>query len=325
MTEELWTAAQQMLRLAISVIVTDLHKKPVCNWQQYTQKLPGNDELKKMFGHPDAAMIAAVCGAGYREGQFLEIIDIDQKHSLDMDLYIVLRTLIDRDCPGLHERLVVGRTPNKGYHLWYYCREVLGNTRLASRPATAAERKNGEFRKVLIETRGTGGIAIAPPSPGYRFIQGGIDLIPEISPQERYLLHRAARSLDQAPDLVPRNPLRQPGFKRRPAGSPLDDYNDRGDVITLLQQHGWTVVRKTALRTYLRRPGQTSNFSSGDYNHALNLFGVFSTSTVFVPGRGYRPAAVFALLQCRGDFKEAARKLRAMGYGAPPGLSLKPL
>jgi hypothetical protein len=99
--------------------------------------------------------------------------------------------------------------------------------------------------------------------------------------------------------------------------SPFADFNARGNVIELLERHGWQVIRRTSLRTYLRRPGNTTHDTSGDYNHQLGLFGVFSTSTEFETGKGYKPYAVYAILECGGDFRKAAKKLLHDGYGTP--------
>jgi hypothetical protein len=53
----------------------------------------------------------------------------------------------------------------------------------------------------------------------------------------------------------------------------------------------------------------------------MGLFSVFSTNTPFKVGKGYRPASVYAILECNGDLKAAARKLLDEGYGERKGLS----
>ncbi len=76
-------------------------------------------------------------------------------------------------------------------------------------------------------------------------------------------------------------------------------------------------MRRIGARTFLRRPGETDHDTSADFNHELCLFGVMTTSTVFKRKIGYRPCAVYAILECNGDFRLAARTLLAKGYGVP--------
>ena len=103
----------------------------------------------------------------------------------------------------------------------------------------------------------------------------------------------------------------------RDPSSPFSDYDQRGDVLQLLKRHGWKIVKSTVEKTYLQRPGDTEHFTSGDYNHKLGLFGVFSTSTEFEVGKGYRPYAVYTILECEGNFRLAAKRLLKEGYGIP--------
>jgi hypothetical protein len=97
--------------------------------------------------------------------------------------------------------------------------------------------------------------------------------------------------------------------------SPFDDYNQRGDVIALLQEHGWKVVNSKGSKTHMLRPGQSTAQTSGNFDHDKNWFSVFTTSTEFEPMRAYLPYAVFATLECNKDFSLASKKLFELGYG----------
>jgi hypothetical protein len=68
-------------------------------------------------------------------------------------------------------------------------------------------------------------------------------------------------------------------------------------------------------KVFLKRPGSTTATHSGNWDNDHGFFSVFSTSTEFEPERGYRPSAVFAILECKNDFSEAGRKLYDLGYG----------
>lgn len=97
---------------------------------------------------------------------------------------------------------------------------------------------------------------------------------------------------------------------------PGDDFNMRGDVRAVLEQHGW--VRPTDRQgangnEYWRRPGKTSNWSA---TLKERVFYVFSSNAApFEPNRAYSPFSVYALLNHAGDFEHAARSLRQLGYG----------
>ncbi len=96
--------------------------------------------------------------------------------------------------------------------------------------------------------------------------------------------------------------------------TPWDDYNNRGSIFLMLQNHGWVSVKQDATRTYFRRPGKSKGISA-DYHHRLRLFKVFTTSSVFEEGHAYTHYGVFKLLECNNDGRTAARKLMEMGFG----------
>ena len=103
-------------------------------------------------------------------------------------------------------------------------------------------------------------------------------------------------------------------IRRLEALSPFDDYNMRGDVISLLQSHGWTIEGDKGDEITLTRPGKKSGISGG-YRKQDKLFYVFTDSTEFEASRAYNPAQVFAVLECNNDMREARTKLLSMGYG----------
>ena len=298
--------------MGFSVIATDALKQSIGKWKTFQERMPGSEELRNMFNHPVAQGIALVTG---KSSGNLEVIDIDTKNFSEGCLFFKFCEAITEVDVDLFKKLVVAQSRSGGYHIYYRCREIESNQPLARRPITEQEklRNPKEKVKVLIETRGLGGYIVVAPTPGYRFIQSDLSQLPDILPSERKVLLNAARGLNVIPERkIERRPLLV-----RAAGSlsPLDDYNMRGDIIGLLQKHGWTITAQTGIRTFFKRPGDTDKRSSGSFNHELNYFSVFSTSTEFVPRAGYRPYAVYALLECSGDFSLAYRKLSNEGFG----------
>lgn len=287
--------AEDLLAQGLSVLPTDDNKRPTIKWESLQW-----DALKdtKVFNSPKVKGIGIICG---EISGNLEVVDIDTKNDLTGKLWASLSESLISSLPGIYDHIVIAQTKNKGYHLYYRCDKIEGSTKLA---------KNKD-QTVLIETRGSHGYVCSPPTPGYEFISGDIRSIPRITPEERECIWAICRSYDECIEIEPNH-----GEPQETNGlSPFEDYNLRGDVVSLLTEYGWKFVKKGAERIHLRRPGKTDNSSSGNYHIEKRLFYCFSTSTVF-ECRAYNATQVFATLACNGDFSEASKKLRQLGYGS---------
>ena len=291
----------------IQIIPVDDKKVPlVAGWQKTETRY-------------DLSRFSKLGGIGLATGAIsgnIEVIDIDQKYSLDGKLFDNYKRLVAGFNFPLLKRLCVAQTRSGGFHIIYRCSLIERNVKLAQRHSTDIERfENPTDRvRVLIETRGEGGQIVVAPTPGYKFLSGDLASIPEISVEEREVLISCARMLNEYV-------VEQPNFKpvqKAASGdglSPGDDYNERGDVIGLLETHGWTRVQHLYNKMHMRRPGQTTALTSGNYDFDSKWWSVFTTSTVFEPEKGYKPWHVFAMLECGGDYSQAAKKLYDMGYG----------
>ena len=96
------------------------------------------------------------------------------------------------------------------------------------------------------------------------------------------------------------------------AQRPGDDFNIRGDVRAVLQQHGWVLVRDGENQCW-RRPGKDSGWSATLKDRVFYVFS--SNSAPFEPQRAYSPFSVYTMLNYGGDFEQSARSLRIMGFG----------
>lgn len=300
-------AAKFYLSQGYSIIATGDTKRALLPWKEYQSRPATIEELKIQFGHPKATGLAVICGAVSGN---LEVIDVDIKYDISASLWQDFTEQIKDLLPSLY----TVQTKSGGYHIYYRCEMIEANQKLARRPATEAELKDNPNVKeiVLIETRGEGGYVIAPPTPGYE--KRSEFIVPVISTDQRETILTAARSLNQIFEEV------RPEAKATQNASaykktPWDDYNDRCDVLALLESHGWKFVERKGPRSLLKRPGNTDQHSSGDYHHELNLFKVFSSSTQFELGKGYKPFAVYTVLDHSGDFSSAAKQLIVDGYG----------
>ncbi len=151
------------------------------------------------------------------------------------------------------------------------------------RYTTEEERKenSGDKVKVLIETRGEGGYVLAPPSAGYEVVN---DVeIPLITTDEREILLSICISFNETEEITVGEATCSNNGKY--ILTPYQDYNEHGDVCSLLQKHQWTIVRIEGERTYFCRPGKSGHISA-DYHAGLRRFKTFTTSTIFEAGKG---------------------------------------
>lgn len=305
MTSELLFTAQNYLDAGISVTFTDSRKVSIGPWKDFQTRFIQPQELDERSHKAEG--IAIICGA---ISGSLEVIDIDLKYDLTKTLFDDILTQLG----DLADKLTIAKTRSGGYHLYYRCPSIEGNLKLARRPVSEAEASDNPHLKVLvlIETRGEGGYVVAPPSQGYSWIRGDYDSIATITEEERRLIHEACRSFNtylEAPE-QPRKTTEELSYGL----SPVDDYNQRGDIAELLTKHGWTVVRETDEKIFLRRPGKTEGIS-GDIWKKHGWFSVFTTSSVFEPTKAYNASAVFTILEANGDWTKSVQMLSSNGYG----------
>jgi replicative DNA helicase len=305
MSKEIKDKAKEYLKAQLSVIPTKEDKIPALpTWKPYQSQRIKEDEVEGLFTGANVKGLAIICGA---ISGGLEVIDVDTKHDTTGFLWDELRGLIEDNLPELYSRLVIAQTKSGGYHIYYRCSSIAGNLKLSTK-------KN---REVLIETRGEGGYVIAPPTPKYTYIQGEPGNIPTITPEDREILFSISKSFNELEEIKPKVNTTTSTTYNSTGLSPFEDYNQRGDIVGLLESKGWRVVNQRGERINLLRPGSTDSKTSGNYHTGLRVLRVFSSSTEFNPDKGYSPSQVFSLLECNGDNKLTYRRLLDMGYGEP--------
>lgn len=295
----------------INCIAIDEHKRPFTSWKQYQDKHITPEVLIAQIADLRAAGIAIICG---KISGNLEVIDVDCKYDLTGTLY---HDLIDTIPHSIFKKLLIIKTKNNGYHLYYRCKTISGNKKLAQRKATPEEELNGDKVLVLIETRGEGGYVVAPPSEGYSVVQN--NTIEYLTESEREVILHIAESFNQLKDEVKdfKHMHQQHHSGVSSDLAPWTDYNKRGidDMLSRLVAAGWKEVRRTNEKVIFLRPGKTDSRSSGDFNFKLGWFSVFTTSSEFHPNKAYRPSDVFCVLEKIKDGKELYHRLNELGYG----------
>lgn len=302
---------RELIQLGFSIIPVKNDKRPKCKWKEFQNRMPTEEDITS-WAFYEGEGIAIVTGAISNN---LEVIDIDSKYDLTGELTSSIWKAIKDWNPELFDKLVIQETRSGGYHLYYRCKEIEGNLKLANRKATEEEMKNGDSRKVLIETRGESGYVLIDPSPGYKWFQGRPEEIREVTPEERSVLMDIFRSFDKMLKQSVEIPIPKECKVESYGLTPWEDFNESHKVQDLLQSEGWTVVKEDAEKLYMKRPGGTTSVHSGYVYKSSNLFIVFSTSTCFPTNKGLNPAAVYTFLNCDGDFSNAAKKLLAEGFG----------
>ena len=302
--KELLITASSYAHAGLSVIPTAADKRPACAWKPFTERIMSDRELEVNFRN--AGGIGIVCG---KVSGNLELLDFDDGGSR-------FAPWLEKVPRYIRDRLVVEKSPSGGKHVFYRVSEnaVPGNRKLAMK----------EDGHVLIETRGEGGYVKCAPSEGYVLEQGDFQHVPTISPLEEQVLIEIAQSFDEK--RIQKVKMEGEGEQRmvRPCSeaeripllhslTPWDDYNERGDLASLLERHGWKCV-KSGDNEHWERPGKDDRSTSATWNGTV--FYVFSSNAWgFEPSKGYNKFQVYAALECGGDKREAARKLRSFGYG----------
>ena len=287
-----------------------------------------------MFSHPQAKGIATIGGAVSGN---LFTLDFEAKDHVHQPMEPVYRqwekmgrtALKKLGMEHLFDTIPMIKTQNDGYHTrWRGHGDVnLKNEKLAKRWAVHPETseiltdKHGKpIPDLLIESKGEGGYALCPPSPGYELIQGDLTQIPVFPIGVHDILVSIAKSFHTAIDEKSRVTSSQHESKNNSTDSddlkPGDDYNQRGDWRSLIEAEGWELVRENGNQEYWKRPGTTHPWSA-TFSYEHNTLYVFSDNAhPFESEKAYSPFAIYTLIKHDGDFNAAAKDLAAQGYGS---------
>lgn len=177
---------------------------------------------------------------------------------------------------------------------------------------------------VIVEWRGKGGLCTFSPSPGYDWVPGSVsslDKLPEISVEDFDALLLIGRSFNryEKPATIINYPAHVPSGTGKRPGDLYNAATGPEGMVSLLQQAGYHRIKQFGNSVYLSRPGaRHPNKHDVKVNVDLNCFVNYSGSvTEFTQYEGYGPFALYTMLCCHGDFKEATKKVAAMGFDDP--------
>ena len=276
--------------------IIDGEKRPsIKNWQQYAEEPMGLKEASRLFNNTKS--IGLVMGF---DG--VQCLDIDSKHFTSNE-YERFCEQLEEECSGLKKKMIIQNTRSGGFHWIFKCDEIEGNQKLA-------RNKKGE---VTFETRGRGGQILAFPSQGYK-IQGKITNVKRITIEERDILFRVARLMDEVTPIVV-DEVRVQGDHQSDEHTPWGEFRNSHTALDILLQNQWTIVGESSKYIYLLRPGNTDSKTSGVIFKDSGLFWPFTTSTAFQAEQPYDSFQCYAVINHNGDFHEASREISRLGYG----------
>lgn len=301
------TAASDFINSGISIIPVVMPlKKPATEWKKYQYERIDIKSFEQLaYPLNGTGGIAIVCG---QVSGNLEVIDIDNK--LGTAREILQRFYSDPYFKELVKSgiLVIERTINGGYHIYYRCSVIAGNLKLARASL------EGKIETV-VETRGEGGYVVSAPTAGYKVTSGSLSSIGTITPDDRdYLFSLCRMENTYFGNYTVEKPKKSTGNR---AGDLFNASSEASNIITdLLTECGYKYMYSRGDSQFWRRPGKTNKSISCCYN-GQTLY-VWSTNCLpFESERGYSNFQIFAYLKHDKNFSAAAKELVTIGFGSP--------
>jgi len=320
-----WQEIEQLLDHGINLIPVrdkdDIYKgklyeakTPYAEWKQYQYEFIDRAILfDQMANKYDTTAIAMVCGAVSGN---LEVIDFDTKYYPGIDAIVL--TAMEAMFPDIYAKLRRHRTRSGGVHLVYRIadQEVPASTHLANRTKSQAEidaaPNNKKKYVTYIETRGTGGLATAPPSLGYAVLNN--ISIQTITWEERCAIIEFCKAYNEYfPDEKPYTPPKSE--LNYYDENPFEHYNRTVDPVELLTTYGWTYVRKHGDYVWFTRPGGRRGEVHAGFNTLKCTYRVWGTKADLDSERSYTPSTILSHYAFNDDKGATYAHLVSLGYG----------
>ena len=296
----------------------DGSKKPIGSWSHLQDRQLSEHEIKTYWDSPTPAGIGILAG---QSSHNLHIIDFDAEAEIYFQRFW---GCLMANYPELVNKVLAVATPRPGRQVWFRQEskppksQQLALTEPQPTGETDADGNEILLPVILVETRGSGGYAVAVGSPAavhptgepYQLIHGSYEQLPIITDAEADILLDICRGYTR---YQLDNVQRQLGERYAGEPRPGDVYNQHADIRQLLLDAGWKSHHWEADTEYLTRPGKAV---SDGYSATLGyvrseddkpLLIVHSAAAApFTKGSCYDAFAVSALLNHDGDFSQAA-------------------
>lgn len=235
----------------------------------------------------------------------MEFIDVDEKNKAGITQAFL--KAFQYGWQELYDKMVITFTASGGCHLLYRSEVTGGKQALAKRNSTHQP-------LVLIEriNRSNKQYIKLPPSEGYTLYQRNPLDIQFITAEERNWVSALAMSF---------NELHIPEVKKTEAerdDSPWYVFNQRNDwkyIRNELIDRHWSVVMDLPEKVVVKRPGDSSQRSSGVIFKDSNVLYLYTTSTEFPDGKGHSPFGIYAMFYHDNNIASACKQLASEGCG----------
>lgn len=293
---------------SLSILPTKGKVSSLKTWKAYQAILPSEDDIKKWYNEGRFSEVAVITGKVSGNLEALDFDNKDKEFPAEKNFQEFKELVENSEYSDLWNKLVVQKSQSGGFHIFYRADNINGNKKLA-------EIDREGLRIVLIETRGIGGYILIEPSPNYKFIQGNIEGVSQISNDERNFLHDVAKSFDKIKIAAKQVKIEKKYiFDNETPGNKFNENSN--NLIDVLERNGWKIYRSFDSKIYWQRPHKERGYSAvSDYWNGKYLFVNFSTSTNLETEKGYTAFSLLTELEFNGDYKESAKWLFKNGYG----------
>ena len=256
---------------------------------------------------PKKTTIPATQGAGIITGyDYLEVIDVDLKvfstAKEQNEFWEIFISYLEDSILDFHEKVVIAKTRNNGFHLLYKTKRVQGNLKLA---------KLKGHTEAVIETRGIGGYVFIYD----RFLNDryytDVDFI---SDEDRNKIMEVCDSFDYKVSQKIEPPKKVKKSYEEGHITPWDDFNQKNTVWDIVSDE-FTIVRQQKDRIIIKRKGANS-VHSGYIFHDNGCMYLHSTGTRYDTEKQISAFDAYCIKEHSGDYSEAAKKAYTDGYGS---------
>ena len=299
-----------------SILTIGENKVPNFSWKkQQTEKL-SNDSFIKNLNYKggtfrsDGSEISPTQGVGLVTGfEDLEVIDIDTKvfsTQIEKDeFWNEYLSTIRENILNFDDKIVIYQTKSGGYHLLYKSKRVCKNEKIAV--------LNGHVEAV-IETRGIGGYIFAYPDK--KVSKNGYFSIEYISDQDRQTIWNVSKAYDSRVELTKITPKTDVKIYQEGEITPWDDFNEKTDVWTIIQDDFTIIPRGNKENFILIKRNGSKNAQSGSIFKNKNAVYLFSTGTIYPHEKLITPFFAYACKYHNQDIKAAIKELYDQGFGS---------
>lgn len=295
---------KRLINEGFSLMTIGEGKKPNYKWKELQKNPLNEEEFERRFNNPTTKGVGILTGYGD-----LECIDVDLKvFSTAMekkDFWETLISYLEDSILDFHDKFIITKTQNEGYHILYRSKRVQGNQDVA---------KLKGHQACVIETRGIGGYVFVYD----RFINKKYYTdIQYISDEDREILFDICDSFDYKEELPKIEPDKKQTKEFESVGddiTPWDDFDSKNDVWDIVSSD-FTIVRNLKDRIVIKRHGATSTHSGYIFKDNGCMY-LHSSGTIYPQEKQLSPYAAYTFKNHHGDFSESAKELYADGYGS---------